>query len=306
MATSFIAMLEALSAFGFETALIQRRSATRAHFDTAWTFNVVIGLSIGTLMLALSSELANMPGTELVAPINRAVFPVYARLAHDLNALRAEYLSVMSIVGFLAIPAVAGVASTARLVVPVVLGPNWTDAQAVLTLLAFFGITQVIQSNAYAAYLALGRPDIPARVTALHVAVLLVTLITLTAWKGIMGAAAAYLVTASIMVPVTFAYLFPMLGLHVRAFTQVVWRPLLAAAVMFVVVREFVVSHAPQQASTPQLALALIVAIALGLVSYALSIAMLWVLAGRPDGAESIVRRRIAAFVGTLATRMRN
>ncbi len=257
MATSFIVMLEALSAFGFDTALIQRQSTSPAHFDTAWTFNVVMGLSIGTLMLALSipisrfygvaslvpvictlafasavqgfenigvvmfrkelnfarefryllgkrivvflvtvplaialrsywalvigtvagringvalsylmqsyrprfslaaradlfhfskwmllfnalgflkerssdfvvgrlagahalgifnvsSDLANMPGTELVAPINRAVFPAYARLAHDLDALRAEYLSVMSMVGLLGHPGGGGCGS---------------------------------------------------------------------------------------------------------------------------------------------------------------------------------------------------
>ncbi len=49
----------------------------------------------------------------------------------------------------------------------------------------------------------------------------------------------------------------------------------------------------------------MIAAIALGVLVYGLSIAILWILAGRPDGAESIARRRIAGFVGTLTARMR-
>src|ERR1043165_4489758 len=51
MATSLIGMLELISAFGFDMALIQRADATRAHYDTAWTFNVILGCVISLLMV---------------------------------------------------------------------------------------------------------------------------------------------------------------------------------------------------------------------------------------------------------------
>jgi lipopolysaccharide exporter len=250
-------------------------------------------------IFSVSAELANMPGTELIAPINRAVFPAYARLAHDPEALRTEYLSVMGMVGLLAIPAVAGMAATAPLIVPVILGPNWLDAQVILTVLAFFGITQVVQSNAFSAYMALGRPDILARLTASHVIVLLTLLISLTVWKGVIGAAFAYLITALIMVPLTFAFLFPRLQLTTRRFARVVWRPMLASAVMFAVVREFIDELAGAGAGTPILALVLIAAIIVGMVTYVAAIAVLWVASGRPDGAERVSGQRVQHFLRT-------
>jgi O-antigen/teichoic acid export membrane protein len=267
----------------------------------------VIGRIVGPHGLGIfnvSSELANMPGTELVAPINRAILPAYARLAHDIPALRVEYLAVMGMVALLAVPAVAGIGATAKLIVSVLLGPNWHDAQLVLTILAFFGITQVMQSNAYAAYLAIGRPDIPTRVTAVHVVVLLGSLISLTLHKGLMGAALAYLLTAAIMVPLTFAFLFPRLGLLTRPFLAVVWRPVVAAGVMYLVVRGFVDVRTANDPSTAARALLLIVAVLLGIFVYTATAALLWIASGRPDGAERAVTQRAVQIATRLWTRV--
>src|SRR5690348_9557750 len=54
MATSLIALLELFSAFGLDTALIQRNDATPVHYNTAWTLNVIAGCSIAALMLILA------------------------------------------------------------------------------------------------------------------------------------------------------------------------------------------------------------------------------------------------------------
>jgi lipopolysaccharide exporter len=58
MALSFIFMAELLMAFGFDTALIQNRAATDAHYNTAWTCNILLGLSVTLLMLALAAPIA--------------------------------------------------------------------------------------------------------------------------------------------------------------------------------------------------------------------------------------------------------
>jgi O-antigen/teichoic acid export membrane protein len=54
MATAIIAAVEVLGAFSFDTVLIQRRDATRAHYDTAWTFNVLVATGIALVLLALA------------------------------------------------------------------------------------------------------------------------------------------------------------------------------------------------------------------------------------------------------------
>src|SRR5688572_22387334 len=58
MATALIAFVELFGAFGLELALIQRPDATRAHFDTAWTMNVLIGAMVALLLFALARPLA--------------------------------------------------------------------------------------------------------------------------------------------------------------------------------------------------------------------------------------------------------
>ncbi len=443
MATSLIALLEVFGAFGFDIALIHRQSPTRSHFDTAWTFNVIVGLCVAALLLALalpvshyyrqvnlppvicalavasavqgfenvgvvafrkemqfhrefrylltkriaaflvtvslalwlrsywalvagaitgriagvalsywlhpyrprfslaaradllhfsrwvlignilaflkerspdfvigriagpsalgvfnvSAEIANLPGTELVAPINRAIFPAYARLAGDREALRTEYLSVMSVVCLIAVPAIAGIAATAKLLVAVLLGPKWLEAQHILPVLAFFGITQVMQSNAYAAYLALGRPDLSARITSIHVAILLGALIVFTRWYGLMGAAIAYLLTAVLVLPITFAFVFRLIDLRARAFFGVVWRPLLAALGMYLIVAGVVNVVSRAGHGTGLNALNLIGVILLGIASYAIMVLALWLVSGRPEGAERLLLRQLQGIL---------
>ena len=58
LATSMIAVLEVLGAFGLETALVQRANVSREHFDSVWTFNLLFGLGLGVIVSALAWPIA--------------------------------------------------------------------------------------------------------------------------------------------------------------------------------------------------------------------------------------------------------
>lgn len=266
----------------------------------------VIGRMAGPASLGafnVSYELASLPGTELVAPINRAVFPAYARLAAEsLEALRREYLSVISVIVLLAVPAVLGVAATASLLVPVMLGPNWSEAIPVLMLLSFFGLTNVVQSNAQAAYLALGRADIPAKVNALHVVVQLAALIPLTSMYGVRGAAIAYLVTATVMIPLSLGVVLRMLSIPVSNFASRIWRPLTAAILMYLIVAEYLDLVGGGASGAGALA-HLMAAVALGAIAYVTITFGLWLLSGRPPGAEQLALDKALQVCGRVLTR---
>src|SRR2546430_14428093 len=62
LATSLIAMLEVLGAFGLDTALIQQPAAGRPQFDTVWTFNVLFGLGMGLVVAGLAAPTAWLYG----------------------------------------------------------------------------------------------------------------------------------------------------------------------------------------------------------------------------------------------------
>jgi lipopolysaccharide exporter len=265
----------------------------------------IIGRTAGPAALGafnVSYELASLPSTELVAPINRAVFPAYAQLAKQgRDVLRTEYLSVIAMIALLAFPAVLGVAATAKLIVPVLLGPNWSQAVPVLTLLAFFGFTNVIQSNAQAAYLALGRADVPAKINATHVAVQVVALLFLAKLYGLIGAAIAFLVTAAIMIPLSLGVILHMLNIPVSMFLARVWRPIMAAGAMYVAVHFYV--QFVGAAAGFGAAMHLLAAIAIGAVTYVALILLLWTMAGRPHSAERIALDKAASIASRFLPR---
>lgn len=267
----------------------------------------VIGRLAGPASLGafnVSYELASLPSTELIAPINRAVFPAYAKLAKESHeALRAEYISVIAMIMLIAAPAVLGLAAIAPLLVPVMLGPNWTQAVPVLMLLGFFGFTNIIQSNAQAAYLALGRADIPAKLNALHVVVQLAALIWLTRAYGVVGSAVAYLITATVMIPPSIGVVMRMLHISAGEFFAHVWRPIAAAAVMYVAVLLFIRSAVAANLNTIAQLLALLGAVGMGAIIYVGLCALFWWLSGKPPGAEQVIVNKITPIVTRLVPR---
>ena len=239
----------------------------------------------------VSTEIASMPGTELIAPINRAIVPAYALLANDPAALRREYLSVMSVVCVVAIPAVTGIASVAPFLVSAVLGPKWADASVILALLAFYGIFAALTSNAYSAFLAVGKPQLFVRITGGYVLLHLPLLTFLAHRYGALGAACAHLTASGIFLPITFYLICRTLDLRVRLMVASTWRPVIASALMYAVVYMARPQIDPAETASLVALRWLAVLVPLGAVSYVAAMLALWFLAGRPDGGEAMILR---------------
>ena len=59
MAMAVVAILEIFSNFNFDTFLIRQPGVDRRLYDTAWTFNVIIGVSIAAILVAISPLMAD-------------------------------------------------------------------------------------------------------------------------------------------------------------------------------------------------------------------------------------------------------
>ena len=59
MAMSVISAFELLRAFNFDVALIQRQDADKSFYDTAWTLNILFGVVLGVLVLAIAIPAAS-------------------------------------------------------------------------------------------------------------------------------------------------------------------------------------------------------------------------------------------------------
>ncbi|MGH8769607.1 MAG: lipopolysaccharide biosynthesis protein [Burkholderiales bacterium] len=69
LAMAIIGVLELMSAFGFDLALIQNQTARREHYDTAWTFNLIIFAAVALILVALAQPAAAFYEDARLAPI---------------------------------------------------------------------------------------------------------------------------------------------------------------------------------------------------------------------------------------------
>lgn len=261
--------------------------------------------ALGTFTIAY--EASQLPSSELVAPINRAVLPGYSRLAADRAAMQWGLLRVLGLIALVALPAAAGVAVLAELLVLTLYGSQWVEAIVLVQLLAVFGATASLESNLFSAYLALGKTRMAVTRPAIVVAILLPLLFVLMHRYGLVGAAVAYVIAGAVSLPINYQMVLKLTGTSWSLVAAAVARPLAGATVMAVVVASLLPRDAGSFHSM-QAAGWLLLLSATGAAVYVAVVLSLWWVAGRPSGAESAVldkvRPALAALVSQVRTRL--
>jgi O-antigen/teichoic acid export membrane protein len=265
----------------------------------------VVGRVFGAQTLGaytIGSEIAQLAHTELVAPINRAMFPGYARLVNDLDNFRRVCTDATGAILLVVLPASFGIAIFAEPIVRVLLGVQWRDAAPVIQVLAFAGAVSAVTSNNVAAYLALGRPQLTTLILIARL-VLFVTMIALlplagrpimVAWAELVAALASLLVSLPILCRA--------LRLRARDYFASAWRPLLASVATAATV------HTLLRIGGPDLALAdaaaeLLLGLPCAAVLYLGALWLLWRVAGSPPSIEAAIgRRALDAVARTFAS----
>ena len=245
---------------------------------------------------SIGAEISSMPTTELIAPINRAAFPGYAKAANDINVLRNSFLKVISSIALFAIPAGLGILAVADLLVPAVLGWKWTDAIPVMQILAIYGVIQALQTNIGYIYLALGNLRRITIIGGIQAVLTLLLLIPSTYYYGVRGAAWASLGTIVLMIPVNQTLIARCLDLSATEFGKRLVRPLISALVMAGVImllkHTFTLRHV-----TLDYVLALLLCVAVGALVYGTTVYALWRLAGAPEGPEHFVVLKLQHYL---------
>jgi O-antigen/teichoic acid export membrane protein len=241
-------------------------------------------------------ELSTLPSTELMMPINRAVFAGYARMADDTDSLRNGFLTVISMAALVIVPAAAGIAAIAEPLVHVLLGQRWVAAIPVIQILAFYGLVHTLQANTHNVCVAAARADIPVKLSLLHLAILVPCLLAGMRSAGVTGAAWGTLAAAIVMLPVTYVAIVRLLRPRHGNVVAMIWRPVLASLAMLVVVRGWMQWLGGAGYAESHL-IALFSSVCIGAATYVLAITLLWRIAGMPNGAES---KAIAAVTAKL------
>lgn len=242
----------------------------------------------------MARDIGTIPTMELVMPINRAAFPGYAKIAHDPERLRSGFLKMLGAIALLVLPAGVGVALTSELIVRVFLGDKWLPSVPAMQVLSMFGAMYGLQSNANAAYLALGRARLQTAMMAVFIVVLVPALLLLTPRYAQTGAAVACFLAAAVAVPLNLLNVCRCLGIPFRNLLQVLWRPVLSSLAMAAAVTGLA-GTLPVAGSFAAAAAQLAILVTTGGLSYLVVDLVLWVLAGRPTGAERWVLEKLAS-----------
>lgn len=195
---------------------------------------LLIGRYLGAVDLGyytLAYRLMLYPLQNVTAVFGRVLFPVFARLQDDNARLRAAFLKAAAGIALLTFPLMFGLLALAGPFVLAVFGPNWLPVVPLLQILASVGMVQSVVALVGPVYQAKGRTDLMFR-WGLASGTFFILFFVLGLKWGILGVAGAYATAFVLLFYPALAIPFRLIGLRVRELLSVLWRPLVASALM--------------------------------------------------------------------------
>lgn len=238
---------------------------------------------------SVAAEFGALSRTEILEPVARALFPNYARLAHDLDALRKTYLNVLATITAIAASAGTGLALVANDFVAVVLGPQWVGAGELMALFAVAAAVIGVSDTVFSVVSALGHSRLAAIQTWMRVLLYLPAMAWAATTHDLKNFAIAKLAVAVAITPAYFTALRRVLPMTWADLGRAVWRPICAAVVMAAVVGML------PWAELESALLRLIAMSAMGALVFVATQLALWRLSGQPDGLEAGLLRSLSA-----------
>lgn len=240
----------------------------------------------------MANEISNLPGTELLAPINRVLFPAFVRAKDNMVELKNMLLHAQSLQVLVTAPACVGLVLTAREFVPVALGPTWVFVIPLIQILAFSNIIQSIGSSGNYVLIALGKIRFLAIISWFQIAIFLAGFFAIGSHKSIEIVAAVRLLAIGLSLWCTFVILIGNIpGLSVKSLAATTIRPAVGCAAMAAALLTIDVYI------SLSLVPLLITKILVGAVVYIGVVIFAWHLAGRPPGAETYILEKAKATI---------
>lgn len=230
----------------------------------------------------LANEISNVPGNDLLAPINRVLFPAFARVKDDLVELTRLLVRVQAVQVMVTFPTCVGFVLTAHELVPVALGAKWIFIVPFVQILALSNIIQAINSSANYVLTVLGKMRLLAVTSWVQIILFGAGLLFLQ--NGLMPERIAAVRMAAIVLTFGVSYWLVMRnipGLTVGMLARGTGRPMLGCLAMAVAL-----TLLGAEVSAPALVM-LCMKVVLGALVYVGTVLGLWYVSGRPDGAES-------------------
>ena len=262
----------------------------------------IVGSFAGTMFMGryyVAYDLATSPTNELVMPMARGLYPVYARLQHQPEKLVESFLKALSTVALFVVPIGLGLWATTPVIVPVLLGSKWLDIIPLMETLALFGIFYALGTTIEALLTAIGRVRLLALLGISQMIPRGVILYMVARYLSADYIALARAAIAFAVLPFSFLLVGRVTPLTLGAVFSALWPRFAAGLAMAAIVR---LLH-PENWS-PFLSLPFDIMV--GVLCYIVFVYLFWFLRGRPDDFEYGLSIRAKAVLLRLLQRSRS
>jgi O-antigen/teichoic acid export membrane protein len=253
------------------------------------TFIIAKFLDAGSLgIFSIANQISNLAAAELIAPVKQAIFPAYAKLAHDAALLRKAFLDVYGILVLLALPVAIGIGLTAEFFVPILLGPKWTAAVPLIEILVISGGLRSLSTHVQPVYLAMKQPQLGAYASIGRSLVSLPVLLFVVLHYGIMGAAIVEAFGQVSVLASSMYLMHRMIQVGLYDIWKACWRGFLACGMMILAVGAVKMMLPISGSDLMGQLVLLAITVLVGVLVYVSSVLLMWQLSGRPtSSAES-------------------
>jgi len=171
--------------------------------------NMLVGRVWGSIQLGLYAkayQLLLLPIDQINSPITSVAVPALSRLSGEPERYRQSYLRLLEKVALLTMPLVAFMIGTSDWVVRVVLGPRWSGAAWIFTLLGVAGLVQPLANTVGWLFITQGRTREMFQWGIIGGSILIAAIVAGVPW-GAVGVAASYSATfVCVVLPLLFWY----------------------------------------------------------------------------------------------------
>jgi lipopolysaccharide exporter len=228
----------------------------------------------------IASDLAMLPTREVILPMTRALVPTFSKISHDGSELAKAFCGTFNFITILSTSVALGLFVVAEDAVIVLLGEQWVASVPFFKWLALYGGLEGLVLTTDSFFIVINKQKLLAFLNIARVVILIPTLITAGYFADIETIA---ITRTGIMLLFVFVIYFTILrisSISLSSLIAAIWRPLIASGIMAVVVSEFhdhdLTSHY----------LSLARDVITGALVFPLALCALWLVSGRPDGAE--------------------
>lgn len=229
--------------------------------------NFIIGRWVGSAAVgayAIAYQVMLAPASRIGGPIQRVLAPAFSRMQDEPKRIADAWARVTRMIAAISVPALAGVIVVADDFVAVALGSSWAAAAPIIQILAWVGILQALQSTNVDILMARDRTALMFRFTCFFV-VAHVTAFAVGVQWGVIGVAAAYAISSTLVDPILTVITARVLGVSPMIFVRAVSGVFQAAIGMMIAV--YFARMALVDADVPAFA-RLVLSVALGAAVY--------------------------------------